>query len=103
MNNGEARVANNLAYADHKKVRAGQPLCPQEKRAVELMADGLTNREIGQHMGLAEGTIKVYLSRAVAKMNMSGRTRYKLIARQWEERVLALEQRLQQYEVVGTS
>ena len=46
--------------------RAGRsplrPLSPQERRILELIADGLTNRQIGAEMFLAEKTVKNYVS-----------------------------------------
>src|SRR3954469_13414665 len=49
-------------------------LSPQEKRILELIADGLTNRQIGTEMYLAEKTVKNYVSSLLHKLGMSRRT-----------------------------
>jgi DNA-binding NarL/FixJ family response regulator len=49
-------------------------LSPQERRILELIADGLTNRQIGAEMFLAEKTVKNYVSNLLAKMGMHRRT-----------------------------
>lgn len=48
-------------------------LTPTELRIVEMIADGMTNRAIGERIGLAEKTIKNYVSSILAKMHMSRR------------------------------
>ncbi|MGC8462291.1 MAG: response regulator [Acidimicrobiales bacterium] len=49
-------------------------LTPQERRILDLMADGLTNRQIGEQLYLAEKTVKNYVSNLLAKMGFSRRT-----------------------------
>ncbi|MDT7574185.1 MAG: hypothetical protein QOH17_518 [Pseudonocardiales bacterium] len=49
-------------------------LSPQERRILELIADGLTNRQIGAEMFLAEKTVKNYVSSLLHKLGMSRRT-----------------------------
>ncbi len=49
-------------------------LSPQERRILELIADGLTNRQIGAEMYLAEKTVKNYVSSLLHKLGMSRRT-----------------------------
>ena len=49
-------------------------LSPQERRILELLADGLTNRQIATEMYLAEKTIKNYVSNLLMKLGMSRRT-----------------------------
>ena len=41
---------------------------------LNLIADGLTNREIGLRLGLAEKTVKNYVSALLAKLGMERRT-----------------------------
>jgi two-component system response regulator DevR len=48
-------------------------LSPQESRVVALVAEGKTNREIGEALGLSEKTVKNYLSNAMEKLNTSRR------------------------------
>jgi two-component system, NarL family, response regulator DevR len=49
-------------------------LTPQERRILELIGDGLTNRQIGEQMFLAEKTVKNYVSALFAKLGMERRT-----------------------------
>jgi DNA-binding NarL/FixJ family response regulator len=49
-------------------------LSPQEQRILELIADGLTNRQIGAEMYLAEKTVKNYVSSLLHKLDFSRRT-----------------------------
>jgi len=49
-------------------------LTPQEKRILELIGEGLTNRQIGEHLFLAEKTVKNYISALFAKLGMERRT-----------------------------
>jgi DNA-binding NarL/FixJ family response regulator len=49
-------------------------LTPQERRILELIGEGLTNRQIGEKMFLAEKTVKNYISALFAKLGMERRT-----------------------------
>lgn len=48
-------------------------LTDQELRALSLLAEGYTNREIAQNMGLGEGTVRNYVSGVFAKLNVTNR------------------------------
>jgi DNA-binding NarL/FixJ family response regulator len=49
-------------------------LTAQERRILELIGEGLTNRQIGARMFLAEKTVKNYVSGLFAKLGMERRT-----------------------------
>jgi two-component system, NarL family, response regulator DevR len=49
-------------------------LTDQERRILDLIAEGLTNRQIGSRLGLAEKTVKNYVSSLLAKIGMRSRT-----------------------------
>ena len=49
-------------------------LSAQERRILELIGEGLTNRQIGERMVLAEKTVKNYVSALFAKLGMHRRT-----------------------------
>ncbi len=49
-------------------------LTPQERRILELIGEGLTNRQIGERMYLAEKTVKNYVSTLFSKLGMERRT-----------------------------
>ena len=49
-------------------------LSPQERNILELIADGLTNRQIASKINLAEKTVKNYVSNLLTKLGMERRT-----------------------------
>jgi DNA-binding NarL/FixJ family response regulator len=49
-------------------------LSPQEQRVLELIAEGLTNREIARMLYLAEKTVKNYVSTVLHKLGLQRRT-----------------------------
>ena len=49
-------------------------LTGQERRILDLIGEGLTNRQIGERMFLAEKTVKNYVSALFAKLGMQRRT-----------------------------
>lgn len=53
---------------------ATEGLSLRERQILELIADGLTNRQIGEHLELAEKTVKNYVSGLLAKLGMERRT-----------------------------
>lgn len=59
-------------------------LTEQERRVLELIADGLTNRQIGEAMHLAEKTVKNYVSNMLAKLGMDRRTEAAVFAARLE-------------------
>jgi two-component system, NarL family, response regulator DevR len=48
-------------------------LSPQEERILSLIADGNTNKEIGHELGLAEKTVKNYVSSILSKLEVARR------------------------------
>jgi DNA-binding NarL/FixJ family response regulator len=48
-------------------------LSPQEERILQLVADGLTNKQIGDQLGLAEKTVKNYMSSVLTKLRVGRR------------------------------
>jgi DNA-binding NarL/FixJ family response regulator len=49
-------------------------LTEQERKILDLIGDGLTNRQIGERLFLAEKTVKNYVSSLFSKLHMSRRT-----------------------------
>ncbi len=49
-------------------------LSAQEKRVLELISEGLTNRQIAQRMFLAETTVKNYVSSLLSKLGLQRRS-----------------------------
>ena len=57
-----------------------QQLTPQEHRILELIGEGMTNRQIGATLFLAEKTVKNYVSSMLAKLGLSSRTQAAIFA-----------------------
>jgi DNA-binding NarL/FixJ family response regulator len=55
-------------------------LSEQERRVFDLIGEGLTNRQIGEAMFLAEKTVKNYVSGVLAKLGMQRRTQAAALA-----------------------
>lgn len=70
-----------------ERVRNGPPkdkeleaLTDQEQRILELIGEGLTNRQIAGRMYLAEKTVKNYVSSLLAKLGLTSRTQAAIFA-----------------------
>jgi DNA-binding NarL/FixJ family response regulator len=61
-------------------------LTEQERSVLRLIGEGLTNRQIGERMGLAEKTVKNYTSHLLAKLGLQRRTQAAILATQLRER-----------------
>jgi two-component system response regulator DevR len=61
-------------------------LTPQERRILDLIAEGKTNRQIAEEMYLAEKTVKNYVSNLLAKLGMARRTQAATFAARLNER-----------------
>ena len=66
-----ARVMDLLKNERTKPVL--DALSPQEQRVIALIAEGRTNKEVAAEMGLAEKTVKNYLSTVFEKLHVSRR------------------------------
>ena len=67
------KVLERLRQGDEQDPRLAS-LSEQEGRILELIADGLTNRQIAEKMHLAEKTVKNYVSNLLSKLGMQRRT-----------------------------
>lgn len=52
-----------------------EPLSERELEVLVLMADGMTNREIGRELVITHGTVKVHAHNIYGKLNVDGRIR----------------------------
>ncbi|GAA1935198.1 response regulator transcription factor [Nocardioides marmoribigeumensis] len=57
-----------------------QSLTPQERRILELITEGMTNRQIGEALFLAEKTVKNYVTHILNKLGLQGRTQAAVLA-----------------------
>ena len=67
-----ARVRSGPTVGDAEA--ALQDLSPQERRLLDHLGEGLTNRQVAERMELAEKTVKNYVSSLLRKLKMSSRT-----------------------------
>ncbi|HEX5225771.1 MAG TPA: LuxR C-terminal-related transcriptional regulator, partial [Solirubrobacteraceae bacterium] len=57
-----------------------ESLTPTEKQVVALVAEGLTNPEVGERMFIARGTVKMHLSHIYAKLEIRNRSELAALA-----------------------
>jgi two-component system nitrate/nitrite response regulator NarL len=85
---GESFISPNLALRvlSHlqkpSKASALASLSPQEERTLRLVSNGLSNREVGEILGVLEKTVKYHMTKAMAKLGVRNRVEATLIARQ---------------------
>ncbi|MGY1745759.1 response regulator transcription factor [Blastococcus sp. SYSU D00695] len=72
--------------ADPERTRRLGTLTEQERTVLRLIGEGLTNRQIGERMGLAEKTVKNYTSHLLAKLGLERRTQAAILATELRER-----------------
>ena len=87
MASGQSLLDPALTAQVLERIRSGpqvdedlQVLTPQEKRILELVGEGLTNREVARRMFLSEKTVKNYVSSMLAKLGLSSRTQAAVFA-----------------------
>lgn len=83
---GEAYISPNLAgrllsSRARKEMNPLADLTDQEKRTLQLVAKGLSNREIGTQMQLQEKTIKYHMTNILKKLGVRNRVEATVIAR----------------------
>jgi two-component system, NarL family, response regulator DevR len=90
---GQSLLDPNVTAKVLERLRTGAPederlegLTDQERKILDLLAEGLTNREIADRMYLAEKTVKNYVSNLLAKMGMQRRTEAAVYAARLAER-----------------
>jgi DNA-binding NarL/FixJ family response regulator len=57
-----------------KNQSLAESLTPREEEVLSLLAEGLSNKEIGARLHLTEGTVKNYVSTVIAKLQANDRT-----------------------------
>jgi DNA-binding NarL/FixJ family response regulator len=76
---GEVALAPGVAALLVRRAAAPAPAAPllsgRELEVLRLVADGLSNRAIGERLFLGEATVKTHLLHAFAKLEVSDRTR----------------------------
>lgn len=86
VHGGEVYVTPGLAYGMIRGLtatRAHNPLeelTSREREVLELVAAGLSNAEIGGRLGLAEKTVKHYMTAVLGKLHVGSRVEAALLA-----------------------
>ncbi|MCB1031163.1 MAG: response regulator transcription factor [Acidimicrobiales bacterium] len=81
-----SRVLDRLRHGQEEDERIAS-LTPQERKILDLLAEGLTNRQIGDRLHLAEKTIKNYVSNVLMKLGMARRTEAAVYAARQADRL----------------
>lgn len=71
------RVLLDKRTVTSHRTESGDPtakLTPAERNVLELIGDGLSNREIGEQLGIVEKTVKNHITSLLSKMGMQRRT-----------------------------
>jgi DNA-binding NarL/FixJ family response regulator len=84
---GQSLIDPALTAKVLERVRRGPSVAPeladltdQERKLLGLIAEGLTNRQIGEQMFLAEKTVKNYVSSILSKLGLERRTQAAVLA-----------------------
>lgn len=77
------RVLRRLREPSEEDERLAR-LTEQERKILDLIAEGFTNRQIGERLHLAEKTVKNYVSNLLAKLDMERRTEAAVFAARLE-------------------
>lgn len=67
--------AQRCHVGQHLRGPLGGPLTEKEQEVLRLMAGGFSNREIGEALGVTEGTVKNHVSMILHKLDVRDRTR----------------------------
>ncbi len=73
----QGRVLLDERTVSRRRGDAANPaanLTPTEKKVVDLIGDGMSNREIGDSLGIAEKTVKNHITSLLSKMGLQRRT-----------------------------
>ena len=81
---GEVYVAPALAWGMLREMRTPRTtpydeLTEREREVLELVAEGMSNQEVGQRLGLAEKTIKHYMTNILGKLQVRSRVEAALL------------------------
>ena len=63
-----------LSVPNAADVGTDQPLTARERDVIALLAEGLSNKEIGHRLGIAPDTAKFHVGRVIDKLDATGRT-----------------------------
>ena len=75
----DPEIAERTRHAEDRAASA-PPLTRRERELIELVRQGLRNRDIAAELGVTEGTVKVYLHAIFDKLHVDNRTELALKA-----------------------
>jgi DNA-binding NarL/FixJ family response regulator/signal transduction histidine kinase len=78
---GQPFIPSSLLHLLANRV-AGNDLTLREQSVLDLLVRGLSNRQIGDHLGIVEKTVRIHMSSIFAKLGAENRTQAVLIALQ---------------------
>lgn len=78
----EAMAAQVLLHASQKPAQVGDDLTERERQVLALIVEGMTNKEIANQLFLSHGTVRVYVSHVLAKLEVGNRTEAATLALQ---------------------
>ena len=81
LSRGTGAAASDHAALTPARAAYTEPLTDKEERILELISQGMTNRQIAQTLSFAEGTIKNYISRIMEKLHANTRTELALLSK----------------------
>ena len=81
LSRGTGTAAPDHAASAPARAPDTEPLTDKEQRILELISEGMTNRQIAHTLSFAEGTIKNYISRIMEKLHANTRTELALLSR----------------------
>jgi len=69
-----ADEASDLVLSASDAGEHGFDLTPRERDVIALLAEGLSNKAIGQQLGISPDTAKIHVGRLIDKLDATGRT-----------------------------
>jgi two-component system, NarL family, nitrate/nitrite response regulator NarL len=87
VQNGDRRISGALMDKAFRLAAAREGATPlddltnKERKIANAVAEGRRNREIGEEMGLSEGSVKIYVHKIFLKLGITNRTELALLIR----------------------
>ncbi len=78
VHDGEQYIPPEIAVRVGERLPA--QLSPRELDVLQMLSRGLSNKEIGSELGVAEGTVKIHITNIFTKLGVSDRTKALLVA-----------------------
>lgn len=74
------RLTQKLMLHREQPPPGGEPLTPQERRVLQLLAQGLDDREIARGLGVKNATVRTHVSNLLTKLALKNRVEATLYA-----------------------